>query len=65
MKRIPMLFICLATFAALSGQSAVSKEEHLEQWKDARFGMFIHWGIYALAARNEWVKNEEMLTDKE
>jgi len=20
-----------------------------------RFGLFIHWGIYALAARHEWV----------
>lgn len=24
-----------------------------------RFGMFIHWGIYALAARHEWVKKNE------
>ena len=21
-----------------------------------RFGMFIHWGLYALPARHEWVK---------
>lgn len=24
-----------------------------------RFGMFIHWGLYALPARHEWVKNFE------
>ena len=24
-----------------------------------RFGMFIHWGLYALPARHEWVKNHE------
>ena len=24
-----------------------------------RFGMFIHWGSYAMAARHEWVKNRE------
>jgi len=24
-----------------------------------RFGMFIHWGIYALPARHEWVKSRE------
>ncbi len=29
-----------------------------------RFGMFIHWGLYALAARHEWVKNRERLTDE-
>lgn len=27
-----------------------------------RFGMFIHWGIYALPARHEWVKNKERIT---
>lgn len=26
---------------------------------DARFGMFIHWGLYAAAARHEWVKHRE------
>lgn len=25
----------------------------------ARFGMFIHWGLYALAARHEWVQSRE------
>lgn len=24
-----------------------------------RFGLFIHWGSYAMAARHEWVKNRE------
>lgn len=29
-----------------------------------RFGMFIHWGLYALPARHEWVKtNERMSTE--
>ncbi len=30
-----------------------------------RFGMFIHWGLYALPARHEWVKRREKLTDDE
>ena len=30
-----------------------------------RFGMFIHWGIYALAARHEWVKKREKMTDQQ
>lgn len=34
------------------------------QWfVDARFGMFIHWGLYALPARHEWVKNHERIHD--
>ncbi len=27
-----------------------------------RFGMFIHWGLYALPARHEWIKNFEEIT---
>ena len=28
-----------------------------------RFGMFLHWGLYALPARHEWVKTRERMTD--
>jgi alpha-L-fucosidase len=28
-----------------------------------RFGMFIHWGLYAQAARHEWVKQYEQIPD--
>jgi len=30
-----------------------------------RFGMFIHWGLYALPARHEWVKNNERIPNEE
>ena len=30
-----------------------------------RFGMFIHWGLYAMPARHEWVKQREELTDEQ
>jgi alpha-L-fucosidase len=29
-----------------------------------RFGMFIHWGLYALPARHEWVKMREQMDDE-
>ena len=29
-------------------------EKHIENWKDLRFGMFIHWGLYAIMGRGEW-----------
>lgn len=28
-----------------------------------RFGLFIHWGLYAMAARHEWIKSRERITD--
>ena len=30
-----------------------------------RFGMFIHWGLYALPSRHEWVKHNEQITDED
>ncbi|MFA6293726.1 MAG: alpha-L-fucosidase [Victivallales bacterium] len=30
-----------------------------------RFGMFIHWGLYAMPARNEWIKNIERMTTEQ
>ncbi len=29
-----------------------------------RFGMFIHWGTYAAAARHEWIKSYEKITEE-
>src|SRR3989440_12152021 len=26
-----------------------------QQYRDARFGMFIHWGVYSLLGQGEWV----------
>lgn len=41
------------------------KEEYakrIEWFKNSRFGMFIHWGIYAIPARGEWVRNQERIS---
>ena len=27
-----------------------------------RFGMFIHWGLYAIPARGEWVRSVERIS---
>ena len=32
-------------------------------FQNDRFGLFIHWGTYALAARHEWIKNMEAIPD--
>ena len=36
----------------------------MEWWTEARFGMFIHWGLYSLAARHEWVRSRERMDDE-
>jgi alpha-L-fucosidase len=72
MKTIIMLL--LLAILAINSSFAQQKiwDETLEQQKermswytDARFGMFIHWGLYAQAARHEWVKNMERISDAE
>jgi len=30
-----------------------------------RFGMFIHWGLYAIPARGEWVRNAERISNED
>jgi alpha-L-fucosidase len=63
--------LLVASAATLRGQTllpaetAEHKAERMAWWTEARFGMFIHWGLYALAARHEWVKNAERMTDGE
>ena len=32
-----------------------------EQFRDAKFGVFIHWGVYSMLARGEWVMNVEKI----
>ena len=31
-------------------------ERRMKWFLDARFGMFVHWGLYAIPARGEWVQ---------
>ena len=67
-----ILILLLATLAIQNTVTAQLKTETPEQkskrmawWTDARFGMFIHWGLYALPARHEWVKNYEKMTNEQ
>jgi alpha-L-fucosidase len=41
------------------------RKQRMQWWTHDRFGMFIHWGIYALPARHEWVKQRERLTNED
>lgn len=34
----------------------------VEWFREARFGMFIHWGVYSLLGRGEWVMNNERIS---
>lgn len=59
------LLICLQGMAQLPKESSEHKQKRMEWWVHDRFGMFIHWGLYALPARHEWVKTREKTTNEE
>ena len=60
-----LLMISQITPAQLPKETEAQKAQRMKWWTDARFGMFIHWGLYALPARHEWVKNRERITNEQ
>ena len=46
-------------------QTAATRAERLRWWQEARFGMFVHWGLYSQLGRHEWVMNRERIPAEE
>ncbi len=42
-----------------------TRPERMAWWNEARYGMFVHWGLYAFHGRNEWVQAIECIPVKE
>lgn len=41
------------------------KEERMQWWAEAKFGMFIHWGLYSVLGRGEWTRLVERIPETE
>ncbi len=72
LKKIQLLLVfALLIFSNAHAQKMIGtetdaqKQKRMEWWTDDRFGMFIHWGLYSLAARHEWVKHNEHMTNEQ
>ncbi len=37
-------------------KQAASRDARMAWWHEARFGMFIHWGLYSVIGQHEWAK---------
>ncbi len=65
MTRRDYLQVLAATAAAASPAAAspaggdADREKRMKWWHEARFGMFIHWGLYSVLGRHEWVMENE------
>ncbi|MDB4583735.1 alpha-L-fucosidase [Draconibacterium sp.] len=45
-----LILLVNVSWVKQSNGQQISDEERMEWWTDARFGMFIHWGIYSVPA---------------
>jgi alpha-L-fucosidase len=63
MTRRDYLQLMAAAAAAARTVSAAGgpedRERRMQWWHEARFGMFIHWGLYSVLGRHEWVMENE------
>jgi len=61
---IVMLLSC-ASLCSMAQNDYVPSKENLQarEWfQDNKFGMFIHWGLYSILGRGEWVMNNENIS---
>ncbi len=65
MKIVALLLTGLLASAGMAGaQTYTPAPENLkarEWFQDARFGMFIHWGVYSVLEDGEWVMNNRKM----
>ena len=38
----------------MNKNATTTNKESIEFWRDQKFGMFIHYGLYSLQGRGEW-----------
>jgi alpha-L-fucosidase len=70
MSKASLIATCLMIVAAAASaavpprvETEADRQARMKWWTEARFGMFIHWGLYALPARHERVRSRERITD--
>ncbi|HEY9005954.1 alpha-L-fucosidase [Ohtaekwangia sp.] len=64
--RLSFLFILLSVCAVAQTAYEPSPEnkKNREWFQDAKFGLFIHWGVYSVLGDGEWVMNNQEIPIK-
>jgi alpha-L-fucosidase len=58
MKRtIITLSAIIFLFQGIPAQTTLTRDQRMQWWREARFGMFIHWGVYSVPA-GTWNGNQ-------
>src|SRR5271167_1072457 len=45
--------------SAEATKEAATREQRMAWWHEAKFGMFIHWGLYSVVGQHEWALEVE------
>jgi len=54
--------LCSVSLVAQSGYQPTAANRAAREWfQDARFGMFVHWGVYSVLGDGEWVMNNRKI----
>ncbi len=48
-----------SALTATDQKQAATREARMAWWHEAKFGMFIHWGLYSVIGQHEWVKEHQ------
>jgi alpha-L-fucosidase len=51
-----LLAFGLAAAAAPQGPAPARAPDRLQWFREAKFGLFIHWGVYSMIGREEWAR---------
>jgi alpha-L-fucosidase len=57
-----LLSLLCSTVAAAQYRPTEANLKARQWFQQARFGMFIHWGVYSVPARGEWVMENEKIS---
>jgi alpha-L-fucosidase len=62
---LAILFLQSPIYAQATYQPAPENLEARQWFQDAKFGMFIHWGVYSVLGDGEWVMNNRRIPIKD
>ena len=68
MRRKHILLFALFCAVAVHAQTAqppLEGQERTQWFREAKFGMFIHWGPYAVVGRHEWARHRFQIPQDE
>jgi len=63
-RALTLFAAAIASAPAWAQESMVADDgaaARIAWWRDAKFGLFIHWGLYAIPGRGEWVQWQEQI----